>query len=317
LSTILKALRRVEDARKAQAPKPLREEVTGSAPAASGRASWLTAGLALVAGVAVGIGVLWWWPRGGEREAPGELAAAARTEAAAESTARVRPARVQRPDPPRTVPPADVTPRPPRSAPPGDASLGLAPHAIRPDLPRNLPEPSEAEPFVSEPIASPRPAPVAVERVERVPAPLPRAPERAEQPPAPAPAQETPDVAALERAEPAPVRRPEPAAVGVREERLTVEPERAEPIPEPGLAPEPPTTRLARSPVPEIAVSQTIWHPRAERRLAVVMVAGVDGALRLHEGDAVGLLVVEAIEPSGVVFRHEGVQLRRRVGQVP
>ena len=46
----------------------------------------------------------------------------------------------------------------------------------------------------------------------------------------------------------------------------------------------------------------------------VVELEGRDDALELHEGDAVGPLVVGEIEPSGVFFVYDGVQLRRRVG---
>jgi hypothetical protein len=66
--------------------------------------------------------------------------------------------------------------------------------------------------------------------------------------------------------------------------------------------------------VPTVYVERTIWHPMAERRVAVVELEGSDEALELHEGDAVGPLVVGEIEPSGVFFVYDGVELRRRVG---
>jgi hypothetical protein len=72
--------------------------------------------------------------------------------------------------------------------------------------------------------------------------------------------------------------------------------------------------RLRRAPVPEVFVARTVWHPVAERRMAEVEVRGRPEPLRLHEGDAVGPLVVGRIEPSGVVFLHEEVEVRRRVG---
>jgi hypothetical protein len=72
--------------------------------------------------------------------------------------------------------------------------------------------------------------------------------------------------------------------------------------------------RLRRAPLPEIFVARTVWHPVAERRVAEVEVRGRPEPLRLREGDAVGPLVVGKIEPSGVVFLHEQVELRRRVG---
>jgi len=57
-----------------------------------------------------------------------------------------------------------------------------------------------------------------------------------------------------------------------------------------------------------------MWHPAAERRVAEIEVEGRPEPLVLHEGDAVGPLVVSEIEPSGVVFLHDEVELRRRVG---
>lgn len=64
----------------------------------------------------------------------------------------------------------------------------------------------------------------------------------------------------------------------------------------------------------EVRVEQTLWHPRPERRVAVLEVPGREAPLRVHEGDAVGSLVVSKIEPSGVVFTREGQSLRRALG---
>ena len=57
----------------------------------------------------------------------------------------------------------------------------------------------------------------------------------------------------------------------------------------------------------------TRWHPDAARGTARVEVDG--GTQQVKEGDALGPLVVSTIEPSGVVFTHDGVELRRRVGE--
>ncbi len=71
--------------------------------------------------------------------------------------------------------------------------------------------------------------------------------------------------------------------------------------------------KVVRADVPDIFVSSTVWHPQQDRRIAKVTLAG--GAPKeLHEGDAIGPLVVSKIEPSGVIFLHAGVELRRRVG---
>jgi hypothetical protein len=66
-------------------------------------------------------------------------------------------------------------------------------------------------------------------------------------------------------------------------------------------------------PFPALRVERTTWHPLAERRLAIVEVAG-EGARELREGDQVAGATVASIEPSGVVFRFDGRDVRRKVG---
>ena len=70
---------------------------------------------------------------------------------------------------------------------------------------------------------------------------------------------------------------------------------------------------LVQPVLPEVHVEETRWHPDASRRLARVEVDGV--AREVQEGDALGPLVVSSIEPSGVVFTHDGVEMRRRIGE--
>ena len=69
--------------------------------------------------------------------------------------------------------------------------------------------------------------------------------------------------------------------------------------------------------IPALRVESTEWHPSAQRRVAVIALEGADAPLRLQEGDVVGALVVGTIQPSGVIFYHEGIELRRRVGESP
>jgi hypothetical protein len=69
----------------------------------------------------------------------------------------------------------------------------------------------------------------------------------------------------------------------------------------------------ASAPVPGVRVEKTSWHPSSDRRTARIAVDG--GFEEIREGDAVGPLVVSRIEPSGVVFDHDGVEIRRRVGE--
>jgi len=56
------------------------------------------------------------------------------------------------------------------------------------------------------------------------------------------------------------------------------------------------------------------WRARRGDRTRKAVRDGSMKYIALHEGDAVGPLVVGRIEPSGVVFLHEQVELRRRVG---
>ena len=89
----------------------------------------------------------------------------------------------------------------------------------------------------------------------------------------------------------------------------------AEPAPRPAPAPRR-AARPAPDPViPSLVVASTVWHPDAARRLARVRLAGREGDVELREGDAVGSLVVSAIEPSGVVFLLGDLEVRLRVGE--
>ena len=64
----------------------------------------------------------------------------------------------------------------------------------------------------------------------------------------------------------------------------------------------------------EVVVTRTVWHPSAERRVAVVRGAEDSQEREVHEGDSVGSLQVLRIEPSDVVFLRDGVEIRQRVG---
>jgi len=175
------------------------------------------------------------------------------------------------------------------------------------------PAPAEPEP-ISEPGRAP-PPPIGPE-AEIAPAGTP--PLLAEELPAPPtswtaeslPPFQPPEVTPLleELAEvPAAVVAPPPPAAELAEEPppLLVEP----PAPK-ASAP----ARVATLRPPEVTVKKTTWHPNPERRVAEVEVEGRKGALELHEGDAVGTLVISEIQPSGVVFLHGGERLHRKVG---
>jgi len=282
MSTILKALRRLEREKSAQEDRPLKDEVT-AAPAGSSRGGFPLLLLMIGAGVmglALGASLLWLWPR---------------MSAAPQAAAPV----AQAPQPLRRAP--GVVPPVP---------MGPAEHAAA----------AVAAAAPPAPAAQPAPAPPAApSEPEAPPAPVASAPP---EPVTPAP----PPVAVVAR--PAPSRPTAPAP----EAAAPPEPIAAKPaVPDRGsrppftrhredlakaVAPPAPAARVekvVRAPTPEVLVSSTVWHPQRDRRTAMVEYAG--GAPReLHEGDAIGPLVVSEIGPSSVTFLQDGVELRRRVG---
>jgi len=313
VSTILKALQRVEDERPsgaASAPRrALRSDFVPERSKALLRRSrqraprpwlWGAAGTALLLA-----GLVWW--RLPERSAPERSAPEREVAAEAESPAPAAPRvfRRRRPVAPASdpveqasaVPPATATePQPAAAAaPPPQPALPAGIAERLPPLGTTLDVPSTgtlapAPPDPSLPAAAPQlaaavePAPEAGARepapiaVEAAPAPEPEA----------APVQATP---------PAPPPQARPAA---------------QPAP-PAVAPKPAPPPAPSA--PSVLVERTSWHPTAARRLAWVTVEGITGARELHEGDAVGALVVKEIRPSSVVFLHGADRLQRRVGQ--
>jgi hypothetical protein len=138
--------------------------------------------------------------------------------------------------------------------------------------------------------------------VARAPAP---ATEPVPAPPVPAPAPQT--APAPTAATPAPRVEPEPSVAEESFELEALDDDSAiEPEPAPGPA-------VARASIPGVQVQRTSWHPMAERRSAMVEADG--GVIEVREGDAVGAWVVATIEPSGVVFLRNGVEVRRRIGE--
>jgi hypothetical protein len=121
---------------------------------------------------------------------------------------------------------------------------------------------------------------------------------------------------------------PEPGASATRPAPSATPPEpielaAAQPVPEPEswreAAPRPGTSKAQpaapSSGIPTVKVTKTIWHPRPERRSAVVEVEGSPGSRDLKEGDTLGALVLTEIKPSGVVFDYQGVELVRKIGE--
>jgi hypothetical protein len=173
-----------------------------------------------------------------------------------------------------------------------------------PAEPESISEPGRALPLPVGPEAEIAPAGTAPLLAEEPPAPPTSWP--AESLPPFQPPEVTPPLEELAQMPVLAVEPPPPAAELAEEPPpLLVEP----PAPK---APAP--ARVATLRPPEVTVKKTYWHPNPERRVAEVEVEGRKGALELHEGDAVGTLVISEIQPSGVVFLHGGERLHRKVG---
>ncbi len=370
MSTILKALRRLEEDRSIHEQRPLRETVTAggsdTAKPSRRRRAWLV-GLTLLLGAGAGAGALAFWsvidhesvqlagvapvPSSstadhGAISQPEPAAAAGRIRGATAAPASEAPASVVEPalETQRELPDAALSSRVERleRAPAGpridDAELLAAtepafaePRLVRgqPLLPaERLPGRHRAEPGVAvlaraEPTPQSEPtqglAP-AGDPVRRAPEPVATSPQPKPDPVAPsapeplAPRAESPSVPVLaDWAAPAPevlaAADEQPASVRVRHVEAPPEPAAGE-----TLAATVPDAPIARAEVPDLWVARTSWHPTASRRSATVQFRAGD-SLEVHEGDAVGTLVVARIEPSSVIFLHEGVEIRRRVGQ--
>jgi outer membrane biosynthesis protein TonB len=292
VSTILKALRRVEEERGgAPAPRPaVRGDFVAGTPAAAGapRPSprrrrgpnlklWGSLGTALL------LGALVWWrlPRPDSAEVVAAVPPPTVREAAPTVREAAPPARAEAPGAQAPAPPAErlarAAPRP-AAAPPA-AELPDAVAQRLPPLGAPLEEGAAAAP----------PAPAAA---PPAPAPVPAA----TRPPPPAPRQAAPPP------KPTPAAAPAPAATPVARAAPAAKPE---PKPAPKAPPAP----------PQVQIERTSWHPTPERRIAWVRVEGLSGARELREGDAVGALVVKQIRPSSVLFQYGGVEIQRRVGE--
>ena len=286
MSTILKALRRLEQEREAQVERDLRDQVVAHPERASESAARPRIPL-LVATGAVGavlvVALVAWVERGGGQAAPAPSASPAAQ--AARSAPSLAPAR-ERPAP----------------APVPDAAARAAERQAQRAVVASEP-PAAVRPLAaSEPPAAPRRSAVIPDRSPAPSLPQVAAAARPEPPPAVAPAPRT---------------EPEPAApVAPVSTVRTKPPFKEEPAPlvheRAGIAGQPEVA--ARTPLPGLVVERTLWHPDAGRRRAVLQVEGRDGTVELREGDAVGDLVVQQIDPSGVLFLHRGVEIRRRVG---
>jgi len=312
VSTILKALQRLEDEKSADAERSLDEQVVARRPPPAPERRGLKIGAVVIGGLAVAaVAFLFWLTR---EEPDAEVAmesappaaapeAAGTTKVAAEKPRRrpsARPApaaREQRDSSDVEVssvvevvelldaPPADsAAPAAAPAAAPNRTARTAKAGAERPARRRRGARKSESK--AARGSAEPKPAPKQVAdakppvtEISEKPAPAKPAPA----PPAPVEVAAKPAPTAVSASIPAPIREPEKKIV-------------------------------QRAKLPEFSVEKTIWHPDAYRRVALVKLIDAEEVLHLKEGDAIGPLVVKTISPGSVLFNHDSIEIRYNVG---
>jgi hypothetical protein len=318
LSTILKALRRLEQDRAAEAEPSLEAAVLGRvASAETDRKTprWLALALAAAA---LGAGAALLLERSGVM-APGTTGPVATTASPAPQAA----APVASPPPallPDASPPA--APAPLALAPPAEPELPPAPAVAAP--PPELADAIGLAGLPDEPFDLPGlPAP-GVASDAPLPSPVPATTPSAPQTPEPVEQQTPSRVARLEPR----VTLPKAALPGRAARGGDVGAVVAQPVTRGGLdageeegvrSVEPPRKRTARvAPASTgISVLRTVWHPKPERRTAWLEAPGDASPRELREGDRVGSLTLLRIEPSAVIFDRDGVELRERIAERP
>ncbi len=302
MSTILKALHRLEREKSAELERPLRQEVTSEPQRARRSLGWVPFA-ALAAGIAAAAPLIWLWP-----EAVGRLAALASGTPAPASEVVIleaAPAAASAAPFPAPAPAVRAVPPPPAAevaaVPRSKRSASQSKRRSTRRRAQSAADPAPVERTLSvaalaSPVELVKPTPKALPPSDIVVLPERRAPVRpaaavaasSPRPDSPRPSDEAPTIAQARAESPAGAR-----VAAVPQHRVDTTP---------------------RAPLPVIRVQRTEWHPQTDRRVAVIEIAGRPEPLRLREGDAVGLLVVVTIEPSGVVFDHDGVSFRRRIG---
>jgi len=298
MSTILKALRRLENDEASQREERrvgLRENLVSSpatpAPRRTRAYVWLLAipgaGLmgALVAALVIPMLL------------EGELPLSTPTPTAVPATSSPEPTEVA-----RVAPPAPVIPQPvstPSVSPPQSVRAASTPSPT----PERVPS-----------VSSPTP-----ERVPSVSSPLPPAPPSVLAPGARANSEQRLGAAPAPDPIPRQVVETAPLASVAAAESVPAKTQRLDETVRP-IEISDDFAVVQRNRIPSVLVTQTIWHPRAERRIALIeRLDASDGEelLRMREGDRIGSLELVSIEPAGVVFVHDGIELRRRVGARP
>jgi len=289
MSTILKALRRLEEDKRVQTERSLEEAVVE--PSARSRGRSLTVWAWAAGGGAAALCLLFWstsdrWLRDADPEpaAPAPVAVAPAPPPV--------PVRIE--DAPRPPPGEPVPLRAPDTA--NRIEAFENPRQVRREMQRlagapiePLEDPASEE---EETGAAAPPAPKPAARAKPAPKPV------AEVKTAPEPPRVAPPERVASAAVATPAREPEPEVT-------------AEPSPAVGLAP---VAVVTRERMPDVEVRRISWHPNPDRRAAVFQVEGQSGPVRMGEGDTVAGFTIAEIGISEVELVRDGVTTRRRIG---
>jgi len=309
VSTILKALQRLEEEKSANVERSLNEQVVARRPPPGPERRGLRIGAVAIGGLAVAAAALLFWFT---REDPAvEVAMESPPPAAAPVAAQQVAVEKPRPMP-------SARPEPAARAQQESSEVEVSP-AVEVVKHLDAPPADSAAPAASPKRAAP-PAQAGAERSVRRPSARKPDPQVAREAAQPKPAPEQ-----VANAKPA-------AAIQISENSAPAKPVSASPAPVEVAAPAPKPAATAKSAsapaaiqepaqevvqrakLPTLSVEKTIWHPDADRRVAVVKLIDAEGVLRLKEGDAVGPLVVQVIKPGSVLFNYDGIEIVYNVG---
>ena len=310
MSTILKALQRLEDEKSANVERSLNEQVVAHRPPPDPERRGLRIGAIAIGGLAVAATAFYFWPAGEEptaevamEPAPAAAVPVTTAEVAAEKPRRRRSARsapaarAQQDSSEVEISPVvevvKLLDAPPADSGESDSDASAALTKSAAPLAQAGARRPARRPNVGKPDSQ-----VAHGSAQPIPAPK----QVAETKP---PATQISGSSVPAKPVPAP-----PAPVEI----AAVAPKSAPTAPIPAAIQEPTRKIVRRAKIPAFTVEKTIWHPDADRRVAVVKLVDAEETLRLKEGDAIGPLVVKIIKPGSVLFDHDDIEIRYNVG---